>query len=140
MVQIQGGATSALRALVILLGLGSRAWARPRPPGFALVETILVPTANTSGTGPASVTSATSGRERLDAVDPVDPRVGGGDPAPDAGAAAPTRRQAARRQRPVSPLAHDLFRHRLILSYEAHAEGVTADQIVDRIVEKVAVA
>ncbi len=35
---------------------------------------------------------------------------------------------------------HDVFRHRLILSYEAHAEGVTADQAIDRIVEKVAVA
>ncbi len=37
-------------------------------------------------------------------------------------------------------MVHDVFRHRLILSYEAHAQGVTADQAIDRIVEKVAVA
>jgi MoxR-like ATPase len=40
----------------------------------------------------------------------------------------------------VQAVVHDVFRHRLILSYEAHAGGQTADQVVDRIVQKVAVA
>lgn len=40
----------------------------------------------------------------------------------------------------VKAVVHDVFRHRLILSYEAHAAGVTADQVVDRVVELVAVA
>ena len=40
----------------------------------------------------------------------------------------------------VMAVVHDVFRHRLILSYEAHAGGVTADQVVDRVVELVAVA
>lgn len=40
----------------------------------------------------------------------------------------------------VKAVVHDVFRHRLILSYEAHAAAVTADQVVDRIVELVAVA
>ena len=40
----------------------------------------------------------------------------------------------------VQAIVHDVFRHRLILSYEAHAQGVSADRAVDRIVEKVAVA
>jgi MoxR-like ATPase len=40
----------------------------------------------------------------------------------------------------VQAVVHDVFRHRLILSYEAHAGGKTADQVIDRIVEKVAVA
>ncbi|MDX0887213.1 AAA domain-containing protein [Sinorhizobium medicae] len=40
----------------------------------------------------------------------------------------------------VQAIVHDVFRHRLVLSYEAHAGGVTADQAVDRIVEKVATA
>lgn len=40
----------------------------------------------------------------------------------------------------VKAIVHDVFRHRLILSYEAHAAGVTADQVIDRIVELVAVA
>jgi MoxR-like ATPase len=37
-------------------------------------------------------------------------------------------------------MVHDVFRHRLILSYEASASGVTADQAIDRLVERVAVA
>ena len=40
----------------------------------------------------------------------------------------------------VREVVHDVFRHRVILSYEAHASGIRADQALDRIVEKVAVA
>jgi len=40
----------------------------------------------------------------------------------------------------VQAIAHDVLRHRLILSYEAHAEGVAADKVIDKLVELVAVA
>lgn len=40
----------------------------------------------------------------------------------------------------VKAVVHDVFRHRLILSYEAHAAGVGADKVIDRVVELVAVA
>ena len=40
----------------------------------------------------------------------------------------------------VRSIAHDVLRHRLILSYEAAAEGVTTDQVIDEIVKQVAVA
>jgi MoxR-like ATPase len=40
----------------------------------------------------------------------------------------------------VQAIAHDVLRHRLILSYEAHAEGVAADKVIDKIIELVAVA
>ena len=40
----------------------------------------------------------------------------------------------------VQAIVHDVFRHRIMLSYEAHAGGVGADKAVTRIVEKVAVA
>ncbi|MDI7863113.1 MoxR family ATPase [Rhizobiaceae bacterium n13] len=40
----------------------------------------------------------------------------------------------------VQAIVHNVFRHRLVLSYEAHAGGITADQAIDRIVEKVATA
>ncbi|MFK0334785.1 AAA family ATPase [Rhizobium sp. NPDC090275] len=40
----------------------------------------------------------------------------------------------------VKAVANDVFRHRLILSYEAHASSTTADQVIDRIVELVAVS
>jgi len=40
----------------------------------------------------------------------------------------------------VKAVVHDVFRHRLILSYEAHAAGVSADQVIDRVVELVAVS
>jgi MoxR-like ATPase len=40
----------------------------------------------------------------------------------------------------VQAVVHDVLRHRLILSYEAQAEGVKADKVIDRIVEVVAVA
>jgi MoxR-like ATPase len=40
----------------------------------------------------------------------------------------------------VKAVANDVLRHRLILSYEAHASNTTPDQVIDRIVELVAVA
>jgi MoxR-like ATPase len=40
----------------------------------------------------------------------------------------------------VKAVANDVFRHRLILSYEAHASNTTPDQIIDRITELVAVS
>ncbi len=40
----------------------------------------------------------------------------------------------------VRSIAHDVLRHRLILSYEATAEGVNTDQVIDEIVKQVAVA
>jgi len=40
----------------------------------------------------------------------------------------------------VQAIAHEVLRHRLILSYEAQAEGIKADKVIDRIVELVAVA
>lgn len=35
----------------------------------------------------------------------------------------------------VQDLVHDVFRHRLVLSYEALAEGVSADDIIDRVLK-----
>jgi len=40
----------------------------------------------------------------------------------------------------VRAVVHDCLRHRLILSYEANAEGMTADQVIDEIIKLVAVA
>jgi MoxR-like ATPase len=40
----------------------------------------------------------------------------------------------------VRAVVHDCLRHRLMLSYEANAGGVTADQVVDELVKLVAVA
>ena len=40
----------------------------------------------------------------------------------------------------VRSVVHDVIRHRLILSYEANAEGITANQVIDEIVKQVAVA
>jgi MoxR-like ATPase len=40
----------------------------------------------------------------------------------------------------VRAIAHDVLRHRVMLSYDAHADGVTADKALDTILEKVAVA
>ncbi|MBO9100968.1 MULTISPECIES: AAA family ATPase [unclassified Rhizobium] len=40
----------------------------------------------------------------------------------------------------VIAIVHDVFRHRLILSYEAHASNTTADQVIGRIVQLVAVS
>ncbi|ACM29245.1 AAA family ATPase [Rhizobium rhizogenes] len=40
----------------------------------------------------------------------------------------------------IKAVVNDVFRHRLILSYEAHASNVTADQVIDRITALVAVS
>jgi MoxR-like ATPase len=40
----------------------------------------------------------------------------------------------------VRAVLHDVFRHRLALSYEAAAEGISANAVLDRVVELVAVA
>jgi len=40
----------------------------------------------------------------------------------------------------VQAVVHEVFRHRLILSYEAHAAGISADAVIDRLVQQVAVA
>lgn len=40
----------------------------------------------------------------------------------------------------VKSIVNDVFRHRLILSYEAHASNTTADQVIDRLTELVAVS
>jgi MoxR-like ATPase len=37
----------------------------------------------------------------------------------------------------ITDLAHDVLRHRVVLSYEALAEGVTADALIERILKKV---
>jgi MoxR-like ATPase len=34
---------------------------------------------------------------------------------------------------------HDCLRHRLMLSYEAQGEGVSADRVIDALVEQVAI-
>lgn len=39
----------------------------------------------------------------------------------------------------IRAVIHPVLRHRLILSYDANAENVSADQIIDRLIEKVAV-
>ena len=40
----------------------------------------------------------------------------------------------------VKAIVNDVFRHRLILSYEAHAANTTADQVIARVTELVAVS
>jgi MoxR-like ATPase len=40
----------------------------------------------------------------------------------------------------IRAIVHDCLRHRLILSYEANADGISADQVIDEIVKLVAVA
>ncbi|WPR75247.1 MoxR family ATPase [Algoriphagus sp. NG3] len=39
----------------------------------------------------------------------------------------------------VREVVHDCLRHRLILSYEANADGITADQVLDEVLKAVAV-
>jgi MoxR-like ATPase len=39
----------------------------------------------------------------------------------------------------IKDLAHDILRHRLLLSYEAEAEGVTSDAIIDQVLAKLPV-
>lgn len=38
----------------------------------------------------------------------------------------------------IQGVIYDVFRHRLMLSYEAEAQGINADQVIDRLLEKVA--
>jgi MoxR-like ATPase len=40
----------------------------------------------------------------------------------------------------VQAVAHDVLRHRMLLTYDAQAEGVNADRVISRVVELVAVA
>lgn len=40
----------------------------------------------------------------------------------------------------VQAIAHDVLRHRILLSYDAQAEGITANQAVSKVIELVAVA
>ena len=40
----------------------------------------------------------------------------------------------------VRAIAHDCLRHRLILSYEASADGITPDQVISEIIKNVGVA
>ena len=37
----------------------------------------------------------------------------------------------------IKAVAHDVLRHRIILTYEAEAEGVTSDKIIDKILSKI---
>jgi len=40
----------------------------------------------------------------------------------------------------VQEMAYDILRHRLILNYEAEAEGVTADRFIHELIQRVPVA
>ncbi|SDF43685.1 AAA family ATPase [Terriglobus roseus] len=40
----------------------------------------------------------------------------------------------------VQAIAHDVLRHRILLSYDAQAEGITANVVIDKVVQLVAVA
>ena len=40
----------------------------------------------------------------------------------------------------VRAVAHDCLRHRILMSYEAAADGMSSDQLLDRLLELVAVA
>ena len=44
------------------------------------------------------------------------------------------------RDRDVQAVLHAIMRHRLILSYDALADNVTPDQVIDEILRQVAVA
>ena len=39
----------------------------------------------------------------------------------------------------IQAMAPDILRHRMILSYEAEADGVTPDQVIQRLLQLVAV-
>jgi len=39
----------------------------------------------------------------------------------------------------IRAVVHDCLRHRLILSYEANADGITADKVIDEVLQQVAV-
>ena len=40
----------------------------------------------------------------------------------------------------VREVVHDVLRHRILLSYEANAEGISSDKVIKEIVKRVAVA
>jgi len=40
----------------------------------------------------------------------------------------------------VQAIAHDVLRHRLLLSYDAQAQGIKPDQVIDKVIQLVAVA
>ncbi|MGI9518563.1 MAG: AAA family ATPase, partial [Pirellulaceae bacterium] len=40
----------------------------------------------------------------------------------------------------IRAIVNDCFRHRIKLSYEAHADGITSDHVIKEIVSQVAVA
>ena len=40
----------------------------------------------------------------------------------------------------IRAVIHDVLRHRLVLSYEANADGITSDRVIDELVKQVAVA
>jgi MoxR-like ATPase len=40
----------------------------------------------------------------------------------------------------VQAIAHDVLRHRILLSYDAQAEGIKADQVISKVIKLVAVA
>ena len=40
----------------------------------------------------------------------------------------------------VQAIAHDVLRHRILVSFEGEAEGVTSDAIIDRLLKLVPVA
>jgi MoxR-like ATPase len=40
----------------------------------------------------------------------------------------------------VQAIAHDVLRHRILLSYDAQAEGIKTDQVINKLVQLVAVA
>jgi MoxR-like ATPase len=40
----------------------------------------------------------------------------------------------------VQAVAHDVLRHRILLSYDAQAEGIKPDRVIDKVIELVAVA
>jgi MoxR-like ATPase len=39
----------------------------------------------------------------------------------------------------IQDMAHDVLRHRIILSYEAEAEGITEDRVIDELIARIAV-
>jgi MoxR-like ATPase len=39
----------------------------------------------------------------------------------------------------IQDIAHDVLRHRLILSYEAEAEGITSDYVIEQLIARIAV-
>ena len=39
----------------------------------------------------------------------------------------------------VKEVVHDVLRHRILLTYEAEAEGVTSDKVIDKILSEVPV-